>query len=186
MFNRGQDFGLNIKFLTLQLAWIYGSILGNTGTVRGNILLVVSIVDLIHRGPVAEILVGGGGGAPPPHLHGKLTNFRKFWPKRGLKTVFSSANRGVRRKFESFVGNLGGFAPQPEKVYFRYCRGLEVHDYMPQLFQLFKDTHPHFYMWVITNPLWWTYWTLQKNVMVLSMGHLATWIILTNPLIQYE
>ena len=36
-----------------------------------------------------------GGGPPPPHLHGKLTNFRKFWPKRGLKTVFSSANGGT-------------------------------------------------------------------------------------------
>jgi hypothetical protein len=29
-----------------------------------------------------------------------LTNFRKFWPKRGLKTVFSSANGG------GGVGNL--------------------------------------------------------------------------------
>jgi hypothetical protein len=28
------------------------------------------------------------------HLHGKLTNFRKFWPKWRLKTVFSSANGG--------------------------------------------------------------------------------------------
>jgi hypothetical protein len=37
---------------------------------------------------------GGGGRPPPPHLHGKLTDFRKFWPKRGLKTVFSSANGG--------------------------------------------------------------------------------------------
>jgi hypothetical protein len=118
MFNRGQDFGLNIKFLTLDLLlfMFLCSILGEhwyRHTGRGNILLVVSIVDLIHR-------------------------------------------------------------------------GLQVHDYMPQLFQLFKDTHPHFYMWVITNPLWWTYWALQKNVMVLSMGHLATWIISTNPLIQYE
>jgi hypothetical protein len=67
------------------------------------------------------VLSGGnlGGGAaalpppPPPQLHRKLTNFRKFWPKRGLKTVFSSANGGVCRKFESFVGNLGGFAPPP-------------------------------------------------------------------------
>jgi hypothetical protein len=76
---------------------------------------------------VAEILVGGGAAAPPPppppppHLHGKLTNFRKFWPKRGLKTVFSSANGGVCLKFESFVGNLGGFAPPPEEVNFRHC-----------------------------------------------------------------
>jgi hypothetical protein len=30
---------------------------------------------------------------------------------KGLKTAFSSANRGVCRKFESFVGNLGGFVP---------------------------------------------------------------------------
>jgi hypothetical protein len=70
MFYRGQDFGLNIKFLTLLG---FTPSLGNTGTGRGNILLVVSIVDLRHR-------------------------------------------------------------------------GLQVHDYMPQLFQLFKDTHPHFYM----------------------------------------
>jgi hypothetical protein len=64
----------------------------------------------------------GGRPPPPPHLHGKLTNFRKFWPKRGLKTVFSSANvgGGVCRKFESFVGSLGGFAPPPEKVNFRH------------------------------------------------------------------
>jgi hypothetical protein len=66
--------------------------------------------------PVAEILVGQGGSCPPPpHLHGKLTNFRKFWPKRGLKTVFLSANVGVCQKFESFVGNLGGFAPHRRK-----------------------------------------------------------------------
>jgi hypothetical protein len=50
---------------------------------------------------------------PPPHLHGKLINFRKFWSKRGLKTVFSSANGKVCRKFESLVGNLGGFALPP-------------------------------------------------------------------------
>jgi hypothetical protein len=32
--------------------------------------------------------------------------------KRGLKTGFSSENGGGGcRKFESFVGNLGGFAP---------------------------------------------------------------------------
>jgi hypothetical protein len=36
----------------------------------------------------------------PPPPSGKLTNFRKFWSKRGLKTVFSSANGGVCRKFE--------------------------------------------------------------------------------------
>ena len=73
---------------------------------------------------------GGGGGdrnfrkfPPPPHLYGKLTNFRKFCPKTGLKTVFLSANRGggVCRKFVSFVENLGGFAPPPpEKVNFRH------------------------------------------------------------------
>jgi hypothetical protein len=40
-----------------------------------------------------------GRGATTPHLHEKLMNFRKFWPKRGLKTVFSSANGG-------YVGNL--------------------------------------------------------------------------------
>jgi hypothetical protein len=35
-----------------------------------------------------------GGAAAPPPPSGKLTNFRKFWSKRGLKTVFSSANGG--------------------------------------------------------------------------------------------
>jgi hypothetical protein len=39
----------------------------------------------------------GGAGAPSPHLHRKLTNFRKFWSKRGLKTVFLSANGGMAR-----------------------------------------------------------------------------------------
>ena len=51
--------------------------------------------EAIYMYSVVEIL--GGGGVPPPHhhhLYGKLTNFRKFWPKRGLKTVFSSANGG--------------------------------------------------------------------------------------------
>jgi hypothetical protein len=67
------------------------------------------------------ILVGRGASDPPPPPSGKWTNFRKFWSKRGLKTVFSSANGGVCRKFESFVGNLGGFAPPPEKVNFRHC-----------------------------------------------------------------
>jgi hypothetical protein len=52
---------------------------------------------------------------PPPPPSRKLTNFRKFWSKRGLKTVFSSANGG------GYVGNLGGFAPPPEKVNFRHC-----------------------------------------------------------------
>jgi hypothetical protein len=32
----------------------------------------------------------------------------------------------VRRKFESFVGNLGGFAPPPEKVNFRHCLLLTI------------------------------------------------------------
>jgi hypothetical protein len=44
----------------------------------------------------------GGASRPPPHLHRKLTNFRKFLPKRGLKTVFSSANGGGG----GYVGNL--------------------------------------------------------------------------------
>ena len=41
---------------------------------------------------------------------------------------------GVRRKFESFVGNLGGFAPPPEKVNFRHwshvsdqVHGIHIH-----------------------------------------------------------
>ena len=57
---------------------------------------------------------GGGGGVPPPTFDSR--------PKRGLKTVFSSANGGggVCRKFESFVGNLGGFVPPPENVNFRH------------------------------------------------------------------
>jgi hypothetical protein len=63
-----------------------------------------------------------GGGRPPPPSR-KMPNFRKFWPKRRLKTAFSSANAGVCRKFESCVENLGGFAPPPppEKVNFRHC-----------------------------------------------------------------
>ena len=52
MFDRGQDFGLKVKLLTF--SWIYFFLcsfvpsLGNTGTGRGNILLVVSIADLIE------------------------------------------------------------------------------------------------------------------------------------------
>jgi hypothetical protein len=51
--------------------------------------------------------------------NGRNHNFRIFgnfdpW-KRGLKTPFSSANGGYVRKFESFVGNLGGFAPHRKK-----------------------------------------------------------------------
>jgi hypothetical protein len=56
---------------------------------------------------------GGGATATPPSR--KMTNFQKFCPKIGLKTAFSSANGGVCRKFESFVGNLGGFAPPPHR-----------------------------------------------------------------------
>jgi hypothetical protein len=77
--------------------------------------IVIEIHNPIEES-VAEILVGRGRGRPPTHLHGKLTNFRIFWPKRGLKTVFSSANWGVCWKFESFVGNLGGFAPPPPEI----------------------------------------------------------------------
>ena len=65
--------------------------------------------------------LGGARGRPPPPPLRKMTNFRKFWLKRGLKTAFSSANEGICRKFECFVGNLGGFAPPtPEKVNFRH------------------------------------------------------------------
>ena len=38
-----------------------------------------------------------------PVCRWQLTNFRKFWPKRGLKTTFSSANGGGGGEF---VGNL--------------------------------------------------------------------------------
>jgi hypothetical protein len=67
-------------------------------------------------------LGGAGGHHPPPPPSRKMPNFRKFSPKRGLKTAFSSANREVCWKFESFVGNLEGFAPPPslEKVNFRH------------------------------------------------------------------
>jgi hypothetical protein len=65
----------------------------------------------------------GGGGRPPPPTSGKLTNFRKFWSKRGLKTVFSSGNGGggmseiwkFCRKFRRLC------PPPPEKVNFRHC-----------------------------------------------------------------
>ena len=66
-------------------------------------------------------LGGAGGGEtapPPPPPSRKMTNFRKFWPKRGLKTAFSSANGGGGGR--GFVGNLGGFAPPPEEVNFRH------------------------------------------------------------------
>ena len=64
-----------------------------------------------------KVMCSGGnfGG-----VGGGRANFRKFLPKRGLKTVFSSANGGggVCRKFESFVGNLGGFTPPTRKSEF--------------------------------------------------------------------
>jgi hypothetical protein len=43
-------------------------------------------------GSVAEISVGRGGRPPPPSWN--MTNFRKFWPIKVLKTAFSSANGG--------------------------------------------------------------------------------------------
>ena len=51
MFDRGQYFGLNVKFLTLLGFTLCSFVpsLGNTGTGRGNILLVVTIVDLIEN-----------------------------------------------------------------------------------------------------------------------------------------
>ena len=36
---------------------------------------------------------------------------------------------GGCRKFESFVGNLGGFAPPPEKVNFRHCTDFIYNSY---------------------------------------------------------
>jgi hypothetical protein len=56
---------------------------------------------------------GRGATTPPPPPSRKMPNFWKFSPKRGLKTAFSSSNREVCWKFESFVGNLEGFAPPP-------------------------------------------------------------------------
>jgi hypothetical protein len=52
------------------------------------------------------------GGAAPPHLHGKLTNFRTFWPKRGLKTVFSSANGGTSEIWK-FCRKFRALCPPP-------------------------------------------------------------------------
>jgi hypothetical protein len=75
-----------------------------------------------RRSPVAEISVGRPPPPPPPSW--KMTNFRKFWPIRGLKTAFSSANGGG-----GFVGNLEGFAlPPPEKVNFRHRRPQNAFD----------------------------------------------------------
>jgi hypothetical protein len=76
-------------------------------------------VQLSMRSPTVYGKNCGGDRPPPPpphtHLYGKLTNFRKFWPKRKLKTAFSSANGGRGcRKFEDFVENLGGFAGKSE------------------------------------------------------------------------
>ena len=64
----------------------------------------------------------GGGGGGGGRTFRKIDEFSEILTKSGLKTVFSSANGGVCRKFESFVGNLGGFAPPPpEKANFRHC-----------------------------------------------------------------
>jgi hypothetical protein len=71
------------------------------------------LIEQMH--PVVEISVGQGGGETAPNLYGGLMNFRKFQPKRRLKTTFLSANGEVCRKFEGFVGYLGGFAPHWKK-----------------------------------------------------------------------
>jgi hypothetical protein len=69
----------------------------------------------------------GGGVRPPPHLPENWRIFGNFDLKEGWKQSFrvqmggGGGGGGVCRKFESFVGNLGGFAPAPEKVNFRHC-----------------------------------------------------------------
>ena len=68
--------------------------------------------------------LGGATTLPPPPSQ-KMTNFRKFGPKRGLKTAVSSTNGGGGggcRKFESFVGNLGGFAPTGKSEFPPLCQ----------------------------------------------------------------
>jgi hypothetical protein len=72
---------------------------------------------------VAEISVGQGAAVPPPPTFVENDEFSEILAYKGLKTAFSNANRGGGgcRKFESFVGNLEGFAPPPpEKVNFRH------------------------------------------------------------------
>ena len=56
--------------------------------------------------------LGGAGGGPPPPPSRKIAEFSEILTKRGLKTVFSSANGG------GVVGNLGGFAPPTGKSEF--------------------------------------------------------------------
>jgi hypothetical protein len=93
---------------------------------------------------VAEISVGWGGGdaiAPPPPLFGKLT---EFWPKRGLKTAFSSANGEVCRKFESFVGNL--YVATVSK-FAEICSTSHFQDYFPYKFWAFTQKIRLFCTW---------------------------------------
>jgi hypothetical protein len=57
---------------------------------------------------------------PPPPLR-KFDEISEMLTLKRAKTAFSSVNWRVCRKFEGFVGNLGGFAPPPqEKVNFRH------------------------------------------------------------------
>ena len=58
-------------------------------------------------------VVGGRGGAAA-HEFSEILTFKR------AKISLSSANGGVCRKFERFVGNLEGFAPPPEIVNFRH------------------------------------------------------------------
>jgi hypothetical protein len=60
---------------------------------------------------------------PPPHLRVKWRIFGNFdLYKRAKNSLFECKwGGGGCRKFESFVGNLEGFAPPPpEKVNFRH------------------------------------------------------------------
>jgi hypothetical protein len=74
-----------------------------------------------------ENLGGAGERPPPPPPSRKMTNFRKFWAKRGLKTAFSSANGGggglpeiwkFCRKFRRLWPPPP--PPPPEEVNFRH------------------------------------------------------------------
>jgi hypothetical protein len=73
---------------------------------------------------VAKILVGRGSDRPPPPPPSrKMTNFRKFWAKRGLKTAFSSANGGGGLpEIWKFCRKFRGLCPPPPppEVNFRH------------------------------------------------------------------
>jgi hypothetical protein len=75
--------------------------------------------------PCQRILLlesGSSGGCPPPPTFVESDEFSEILTyKRAKNSLFECKwGGGVCRKFESFVGNLEGFAPPSEKVNFRH------------------------------------------------------------------